>query len=106
MISSFLELQSLAMFIILSLLFMISAFRFNFQAMKNNPRKISFIFLVSGFIAGFSDLIVSLQDKESSLLVGDSITVAKQMGIILLSPFYGMVFGAVTWFSSDSDNKA
>lgn len=105
MVSSFLDLQSLAIFLILSLLFMISAFRFNFQAMKNNPRKISFIFLVSGFIAGFSDLIVSLQDKESNLISGDPSGLAKQLGLILLAPFYGVVFAAVTWFSNDSDIK-
>ncbi len=101
MISSFIDLQSLGLFLILSALFMIAAFRFNFQAMKNNHVKISVIFLVSGVIVGFSDLILMLQDRDSSLLAGDTAMLAKQMGIVLLAPFYGVVFAAVTWFGAD-----
>ena len=105
MITTFIDLQSLAMFLILSALFMISAFRFNLQTLKNNPKKISLIFLASGIIVGFSDLIVSLQDRESSLITGDSVMFAKQMGVILLSPFYGLLFAAVTWFSVNDTSK-
>lgn len=101
MISSFVDLKSLGLFIIVSLLFMIVGFRFNLKAVQANPGKLSFIFLVSGFIVGFSDLIVSLQDQEANLLSADTLTVAKQTGIILLSPFYGVLFAAVTWFGSD-----
>ncbi len=100
MISSFVDLQSLGLFMIVSCLFMIVAFRFNFKLIQDNPAKLSFIFLVSGFIVGFSDLIVSLQDQEANLLSSDNLVVAKQAGIILLSPFYGVIFAAVTWFGS------
>jgi hypothetical protein len=67
MVSSFVDFKSLGLFLIVSLLFMIVAFRFNFKAMQNNPGKLAGIFLVSGFIVGFSDLIVSLQDQEANL---------------------------------------
>ncbi len=100
MISSFIDLQSLALFLILSALFMIAAFRFDFKAMQNNPEKISAIFLVAGVIVGFSDLIVMLQDKESNLLSEDNVQIGKQIGVLLLSPFYGIIFAAVTWFGA------
>lgn len=106
MISSFVDLQSLALFITISFLFMIAAFRFNFKLMQKHPEKISVIFLVSGFIVGFSDTILILQDKESNIWSPDNIIVAKQISSILLAPFYGIVFAAVTWFGgnfSDSD---
>lgn len=105
MISSFIDLKSLALFLIVSLLFMIVSFRFNFKAMQNNPAKLSTIFLVSGFIVGFSDLIVSLQDQEANLLSDDNLIVAKQAGVILLSPFYGVLFAAVTWFGVDAKDS-
>lgn len=100
MISSFIDLQSLALFLILSMLFLIVAFRFNFKAMQNHPEKIGIIFLVAGFIVGFSDLIVMLQDKEANVLGSDSYTVGKHLGTILLSPFYGVVFASVTWIGA------
>jgi hypothetical protein len=100
MYASFIDLQSLAMFIILSLLFMIAAFRFDFKAMQNHPERISAIFLVAGVIVGFSDLIIMLQDQDSSLLAQDNAQFSKQLGVILLSPFYGIVFAAVTWFGA------
>jgi len=100
MYSSFIDLQSLAMFMILSLLFMIAAFRFDFKSMQNHPEKISLIFLVAGIIVGFSDFIVMLQDQDSALLAQDSAQFSKQLGVILLSPFYGIVFAAVTWFGA------
>ena len=106
MISSFIDLKSLGMFIVVSLLFTIVGFRFNFKAIQANPTKLSWIFLVSGFIVGFSDLIVSLQDQEANLLSPDNLTAAKQAGIILLSPFYGMLFAAVTWIGSDSKDSS
>ncbi len=105
MVTSFLDLQTLGMFLVVSGLFMISAFRFNIQAMKTNSHKISMIFLVSGFIVGFSDLILVLQDRDSMLLAGDGVSAAKQLGIILLAPFYGMLFSAVTWFGADAEKK-
>ncbi len=100
MYSSFIDLQSLAMFIILSILFMIAAFRFDFKNMKNHPERISMIFLVAGVIVGFSDLIIMLQDQDSALLAQDNSQFSKQLGVILLSPFYGIVFAAVTWFGA------
>ena len=105
MISSFIDLKSLGMFIVVSLLFTIVGFRFNFKAIQANPAKLSWIFLVSGFIVGFSDLIVSLQDQEANLLSPDNLVAAKQTGIILLSPFYGMLFAAVTWIGIDSKDS-
>ncbi len=105
MISSFIDLKSLGLFIIVSLLFMIVSFRFKFKAMQSNPLKVSIIFLVSGFIVGFSDLIVSLQDQEANLLSDDNFEAAKQAGVILLAPFYGVVFASVTWFGSDSKDS-
>lgn len=100
MYSSFIDLQSLAMFIVLSILFMIAAFRFDFKAMQNHPERISLIFLVAGVIVGFSDLIIMLQDQDSALLAQDNVKFSKQLGVILLSPFYGIVFAAVTWFGA------
>lgn len=100
MYSSFIDLQSLAMFIILSILFMIAAFRFDFKSMQNHPERISLIFLVAGVIVGFSDLIILLQDQDSAFLAQDNIQFSKQLGVILLSPFYGIVFAAVTWFGA------
>ena len=100
MYSSFIDLQSLAMFIILSLLFMIAAFRFDFKAMQNHPERISLIFFVAGIIVGFSDLIILLQDQDSAFLAQDNSQFSKQLGVILLSPFYGIVFAAVTWFGA------
>ena len=105
MISSFIDLESLGLFIVVSLLFMIVSFRFNFKAMQNNPLRVSTIFLVSGFIVGFSDLIVSLQDQEANLLSENNFEAGKQAGVILLAPFYGVVFAAVTWFGSDSKDS-
>ena len=107
MISSFIDLQSLALFLILSMLFMIAAFRFDVRALQDNPEKISLIFLVAGIIVGFSDFIIMLQDKDSNFLSQDNIEFGKQLGVILLSPFYGIVFAAVTWFgaSARKDNK-
>ncbi|MBA2404644.1 MAG: hypothetical protein H0V66_07725 [Bdellovibrionales bacterium] len=105
MISSFIDLKSLALFIVISILFMIVSFRFNLKALQNNPAKLSMIFLVSGFIVGFSDLIVSLQDQEANLFSEDNFVVAKQAGVILLSPFYGVIFAAVTWFGVDSKDN-
>lgn len=102
MISSFIDLKSLGLFVVVSLLFMIVSFRFNLKAVQNNPAKLASIFLVSGFIVGFSDLIVSLQDEEANLLSDDGLLVAKQAGVILLSPFYGVLFAAVTWFGVDN----
>ncbi len=102
MISSFIDLQSLALFIIFSVLFLIVAFRFDFKAMQSNPEKISQIFLVAGLIVGFSDLIVMLQDKEANFLAEDNIEFGKQLGVILLSPFYGVVFASVTWFGGSA----
>ena len=103
MISSFVDIQTLGLFLLLSGLFMIAAYRFNFHAMKNSSHKISAIFLVSGLIVGFSDLILLLQDRDSSLITGDTAVFAKQMGVILLAPFYGMIFAAVTWFGSSAE---
>ena len=100
MISSFIDLQSLALFIILSLLFMIAAFRFDYKGMQSSPEKISLIFLVAGFIVGFSDLIIMLQDRDSNFLAEDNIEFGKQLGVLILSPFYGVVFASVTWFSA------
>ncbi len=100
MISSFIDLKSLGLFVILSFLFMIVGFRFNFKEMHAHPLKISSMFLVAGLIVGFSDLILILQDRESALLTGDSIEIANQMGSILLAPFYGVLFASVTWFGS------
>ena len=100
MISSFIDLQSLALFLILSALFMIAAFRFDFKAMQNHPEKISAIFLVAGCIVGFSDLIIMLQDKDSAFLSDDNVQFGKQLGVLLLSPFYGVIFAAVTWFGA------
>ena len=105
MITSFLDLESLGMFLVVCGLFMISAFRFNLQAMKTNSQKVSMIFLVSGFIVGFSDLILILQDRDSMLVAGDGVSMAKQLGVILLAPFYGILFAAVTWFSADVEKK-
>ena len=105
MISSFIDLKSLGLFIIVSVLFMIVSFRFNFKAMQSNPLKVSTIFLVSGFIVGFSDLIVSLQDQEANLLSEDNFEAAKQAGVILLAPFYGVIFAAVTWFGSENKDS-
>lgn len=102
MISSFIDLQSLALFIVLSLLFMIAAFRFDFKALQNNPEKISAIFLVAGVIVGFSDFIIMLQDKDANFLSQENVQFSKQLGVILLSPFYGIVFAAVTWFGAGS----
>lgn len=102
MISSFIDLQSLALFIIFSMLFLIVAFRFDFKAMQSNPEKISQIFLVAGLIVGFSDFIVMLQDKEANFLAEDNIEFGKQLGVILLSPFYGVVFASVTWFGGSA----
>lgn len=102
MYSSFIDIQSLAMFIILSLLFMIAAFRFDFKAMQNYPERISLIFLVAGLIVGFSDLIIMLQDQEAAFLAQDNSQFSKQLGVILLSPFYGLVFASVTWFGAGS----
>ena len=102
MYSSFIDIQSLAMFIILSILFMIAAFRFNFKAMQNHPEKISMIFLVAGVIVGFSDLIIMLQDNDANFLAQDNTAFSKQLGVILLSPFYGIVFAAVTWFGASA----
>lgn len=102
MISSFIDLQSLALFLILSSLFMIAAFRFDFKAMQSNPERISLIFFVAGVIVGFSDFIIMLQDKEANFLAQDNAQFSKQLGVILLSPFYGIVFAAVTWFGASS----
>lgn len=102
MISSFIDLQSLALFLMLSFLFLIAAFRFDFKAMKHHPERISAIFLVAGVIVGFSDFIVMLQDRESNFLSQDNVELGRQLGVILLSPFYGLVFAAVTWFGSGS----
>jgi hypothetical protein len=100
MISSFIDLQSLALFLIISFLFMIATFRFNFKLMQKYPEKISIIFLVTGIIVGFSDLILILQDREANIWATDTVSIAKQMSAILLAPFYGIVFAAVTWFGS------
>lgn len=105
MYSSFIDIQSLAMFIILSMLFMIAAFRFNFKLMQNQPEKISMIFLVAGVIVGFSDLIIMLQDQDAALLAQDNVQFSKQIGVILLAPFYGLVFAAVTWFGASSKKE-
>ena len=105
MISSFIDLQTLGLFVLISLLFMIASFRFNFSIMKNYPGKLAIIFLVSGFLVGFSDTILFLQDKESSELVNDHLALSKQIGIILLAPFYGVLFAAVTWFSASSPEE-
>lgn len=103
LISSFLDLESLGMFVVVSCLFMISAFRFNFQAMKAESQKISLIFLVSGLIVGFSDLILILHDRDAMQFAGDGASMAKQVGVTLLAPFYGVLFASVTWFSADAD---
>ncbi|MES2528402.1 MAG: hypothetical protein V4598_15060 [Bdellovibrionota bacterium] len=102
MISSFIDLQSLALFIILSMLFMIAAFRFDFKAMQSHPDKISQIFLAAGIIVGFSDFIIMLQDKEANFLSQDNVEFGKQLGVILLSPFYGVIFASVTWFGGSA----
>lgn len=100
MYSSFIDVQSIAMFLILSVLFMIAAFRFDFKYMQNHPERISMIFLVAGVIVGFSDLIIMLQDQDAAFLAQDNVQFSKQLGTILLSPFYGIVFAAVTWFGA------
>ncbi len=104
MLSSFVDLKSLGMFLILSFLFMIAGFRFNFKAMQSSPKKIACIFLVAGIIVGFSDVIVMLQERESNLLAGDNVSIANHMGTILLSPFYGILFAAVTWIGMEQSD--
>jgi flagellar motor component MotA len=107
MISSFVDLQSLGLFIIISGLFMIATFRFNFKLMQKYPEKISAIFLVAGIIVGFSDLILVLQNRESGIWNSENAEIAKHMSGVLLAPFYGIVFASVTWFGSGfNDNKA
>ena len=100
MISSFIDLQTFALFIMMSILFMIASFRFNFKTMQTQPGKIALIFLVAGFIVGFSDIIIFLQDKDVAMISSDDYSITKQIGVILLAPFYGVIFAAVTWFAA------
>ena len=100
MISSFSDLQACALFIMMSVLFMIASFRFNFKSMQGQSGKIAAIFLVAGFIVGFSDIILFLQDKDMQKIGNDEFSITKQMGVILLAPFYGVIFAAVTWFAT------
>jgi glucose uptake protein GlcU len=107
MISSFIDLQTFALFMMMSILFMIASFRFNFKAMQNQPGKLATIFLVAGIIVGFSDMIVFLQDKDASAMVsGEEFSITKQIGVILLAPFYGVIFSAVTWFAGSGQDSS
>jgi hypothetical protein len=106
MISSFIDLQTFALFMMMSILFMIASFRFNFKSMQAQPGKIAAIFLVAGFIVGFSDIILFLQDKDMQNIGSEEFSITKQIGVILLAPFYGVIFAAVTWFAASGSDTA